>query len=117
MLKDALEISLFVPNITKEEIVALRSAFDQDAVVYKGPETNNKVHFIFNDDSEINSGNFSPNRIAQGYSVIKGRAFTFELPSSGQGEHLWAQAFRDGTLIKRRAGDDPNSTLDVRKKK
>jgi len=73
------EISLFVPNMTKKHAVRLAKKYDQDTIVYQGPETNNAVEVITKSGSTFAKlGKFSPNTIGDAYSKVKGRTFTFE---------------------------------------
>jgi hypothetical protein len=73
------EDSLFVPNITKKQAVKLAKKYDQDAIIYSGEETNEKVELISKSGSSIMKlGKFSPSKIAQAYTHIKGNSFTFE---------------------------------------
>jgi len=73
------EESLFVPNISQKEAVKLAKKYDQDGIVYQGKETNDKVEIVSKTGSSLAKlGKFSPNKIARGYTQIKGRNFTFE---------------------------------------
>ena len=71
-LVDSTETTFFVPNIKKEDLLKLCREYNQDAVVYGGPETKGNTHLIFNDGSEDNVGQFHPDRIEQAYSKFKG---------------------------------------------
>lgn len=78
-LVPSIEQSLFVPNINKKQATALAKKYDQDAIVYQGPDIIGNVLLISKSGAKIAMlGKFSPNKIAQGYSKIKGRNFTFE---------------------------------------
>lgn len=73
------EYSFFIPNITRKQAVKIASDYFQDAFIYSGPETNDKVVSLSDTDKVISTlGDFSPNRIAQGYSKLRGKSFTFE---------------------------------------
>lgn len=91
------EDSLFVPNITKEHAVKLGKKYDQDAVIYSGEETNGQVELISKSGSSIMKlGKFSPSKIAQAYTRIKGSSFTFEgfeYRPTGQMESLVFETF------------------------
>lgn len=77
-LKDSIEVSLFVPNISKSLITKLCKKYEQDAVVYSGPETEGKVVLIFKSGGTSTIGSkFEPNKVAQAYSVVKNRSFLF----------------------------------------
>lgn len=78
-LKDSVEETLFVPNISKETIMSLCKEYNQDAVVYSGKETEGKVVLIFKNGGTSNIGSkFEPNKVAQAYSVVKNRSFLFK---------------------------------------
>jgi hypothetical protein len=56
----------------------IQERFQQDAVVYSGPETNGKTVLIFNDGTQSDLGSFKPSVVSRAYSEIKGRPFVFE---------------------------------------
>jgi len=73
------EISLFIPNISKKDAIRLGRKYEQDAIIYQGKETNDKVELIDkNGKTMMKLGKFSPNKIKQAYTKIKGKSFTFE---------------------------------------
>jgi len=73
------EESLFIPNISKKDAIKLANKYKQDGIIYQGEESNNIVQVISKSGQTLDSlGKFSPNKISQGYSKIKGRTFTFE---------------------------------------
>lgn len=77
-LKDSIEVSLFVPGISRDTIAKLCKEYGQDAVVYSGPETEGKVVLIFkNGGTTVIGSKFEPNKVAQAYSVVKNRSFLF----------------------------------------
>jgi hypothetical protein len=79
MLIPSTEISLFIPNISKKDALRLGKKYNQDGFVYQGEDTDNKPVVLAKNGSAIRKFNkFSPNKIAQGYSQVKGRNFTFE---------------------------------------
>jgi len=73
---------LFIPNIPKDLAVALGKKYNQDSVLFADEETKNKGEATFIDSKSgeaFNIGKFSPGKIAQGYTKMKGdRVFTFE---------------------------------------
>jgi hypothetical protein len=82
MLVPTEEKSLFIPNISKEHIQALGKKYQQDSVLFADEETKAKGEATFIDSKSgesFNIGKFSPGKIAQGYSKLKGgKVFTFE---------------------------------------
>jgi len=77
-LKDSIETTFFVPNIKMEDVHTFGKKYDQDSVVYGGPETKGNAHLIWRDGSQDNVGKFHPNIIQQAYSKMKGgRTFGF----------------------------------------
>lgn len=78
LLKDAVEESLFVPNISAKEIHKLGKKYGQDAVIFGGEQTKGNATLIFKDGKVENIGKFSPNKIQQAYSKLKGgKTFVF----------------------------------------
>jgi hypothetical protein len=91
------EDSLFVPNISREQAIKLGKKYEQDAVIYSGEETDNNVELVSKTGTSIMKlGKFSPSKIAQAYTRIKGSSFTFEgfeYRPTGQMESLVFEAF------------------------
>ncbi len=79
LLKDAVEESLFVPNISAKEIHNLGKKYQQDAVIFGGEQTKGNATLIFKDGKVENIGKFSPDKIQQAYSKLKGgKTFVFQ---------------------------------------
>jgi len=77
-LQDSIEVSLFVPHMSKEDATNLCKKYEQDAVIYGGPETKGNAHLIFKNGSEDNIGVFQPGKVEQAYSKFKGgKTFVF----------------------------------------
>ena len=77
-LQDSIEVSLFVPHLTEDDAKGLCKKYEQDAVVYGGPETKGNAHLIFKNGSDENIGVFQPGKVSQAYSKIKGgKTFVF----------------------------------------
>lgn len=76
------EKSLFIPNISKDDVQSLGKKYEQDSVLFADEETKAKGEATFIDSKSgesFNIGKFSPGKIAQGYSKLKGgQVFTFE---------------------------------------
>ena len=84
-LLDSVEPSLMVFGIELEDAVKLGKMFDQDAVVYAGPETDGQTQLHFKDGTTLDLGQFNPQTIGQAYSTWKKKkepgsssTFTFE---------------------------------------
>jgi hypothetical protein len=78
-LKDSIEQSFFVPNITAKDIHKLGKKYGQDAVIYGGKQTKGNAVLIFKDGKIENIGKFSPDKIQQAYSKLKGgKTFVFK---------------------------------------
>jgi len=91
---DAVEPSLFIPNITLDVLNSIVDKYDQDAAVYAGPETDGKVALIFRGGGTQILGDFQPNRVSRAYSELrggKGRTFVFEYIAQNQTESLIAE--------------------------
>lgn len=97
-LVDAIEPSLFVTGIDLELAKRLGNQYEQDAIVFAGPETKGQVTLLFRDGSQVELGEFSPMSIGQAYSELKGgRSFRFEYlewPTQGRAEALIESRFR-----------------------
>jgi len=95
--KPVKEFSYFVPDISKQDAVKLAKKYDQDAIVYQGEETNQKVELISKTGSSIMKlGKFSANKIKQAYTQIKGSTFVFEgfrYKPTGQLENIAFNAY------------------------
>ena len=76
------EKSLFIPNISQQHIQALGKKYQQDSVLFADDKAkaNGEATFLDSKSGEsFNIGKFSPGKIAQGYSKMKGgKVFTFE---------------------------------------
>ena len=101
-LVDAIEPSLFVTGIELSDAQRLGNQYEQDAVVFAGPETDGNVVLVFRDGDQMNLGAFSPMTIGQAYSELKGgRSFKFEYlewPTQGRTEALIESKFRKTAL-------------------
>lgn len=83
------EWSFWVNGITKDQIKKAGNKFDQDAVIYAGPDTGGKVMIIdLKNGIENNIGKFHPMKIGEFYSKIKGKPFVFEYVAQGMGEFM-----------------------------
>jgi len=71
------EPSLFIPNIKQKQAQKLSDTYKQWGYIYSGPETNDKIVLI-SKEGQQNIGAFHPQKIAQFFSKIKGKPFTFE---------------------------------------
>lgn len=101
-LVDAIEPSLFVTGIDLATSQRLGNQYDQDAVVFAGPDTDGQTTLIFRDGGRMNLGEFSPMSIGQAYSEMKnGRSFRFEYlewPTQGRTEALIESRFQKTAL-------------------
>jgi hypothetical protein len=77
-LKDSIETTFFVPNIPMKDVHNFGKKYNQDSVLYGGPETKGNAHLIWRNGSQDNVGKFHPNIIQQAYSKMKdGTTFGF----------------------------------------
>lgn len=95
-LVDATELTLFIPGITIDQTEFLRREYDQDATLYSGPDSNGRVLELQRGGQRKDIGSFSPQSVAQAYSVVKGRPFRFESKPMGWAENLCEQEFLRG---------------------
>lgn len=77
-VKDSVEPSLMVHGVKLDHLKKMMHTHNQDAVVYSGPETKGKPHLVFNNGDMHPIGSMRPHKMAQAYSTIKGKHFTFE---------------------------------------
>lgn len=87
LLVDSEEPAIFVPGLALKDAKRLRAKYDQDAVVYAGPETKGMVALLTSSGLSM-LGSFSPNRISQAYSRLRGRPFVFEYVAQSYSEKL-----------------------------
>lgn len=92
-LKDSIEPSLFIPNITKDKAVAVGNKYSQDAIVFAGPETGGKVTLLFRGGDSMEIGDFEPGSVTQAYSTWKKRDFHFEWVAQTNTEKLIEKLF------------------------
>lgn len=71
------EPSFFIPRISKSFALEIMDNFNQDAIIYSGPETNGNVFLLHSDGTSEDIGKFHPLKIGEIYSEIKGKPFTF----------------------------------------
>ena|SRR3990167_574389 len=77
------EPSLFVVGITFELAMKIMGQFNQQGILYAGPETDGEVTGISNTGERVKIGKFVPNKIADYFSELKGaRTFVFEYSSA-----------------------------------
>jgi hypothetical protein len=83
-LVDAVEPSLFVVGIDKDAAVNLANTYEQDAIVFAGPETKGRVSLLFNNGSTQDIGEFKPQTMGQAFTELRkskqgsARHFKFE---------------------------------------
>ena len=89
------EETFFINGISLEDTVRLLKKYDQDAGVYKGPETADKVWLVFKDGThDVIGAKFAPNTVASVFSKLKGaRSFVFEYVAQSYQEALIEQTF------------------------
>jgi hypothetical protein len=75
---------MFIPNISKEDAKALGKKYNQDSVLFADGEARKNGEATYIDSKsgeEFNIGKFTPGKITQGYTKLKGdKVFTFLQP-------------------------------------
>jgi hypothetical protein len=75
---------MFIPNISKEDAKALGKKYNQDSVLFADGEARKNGEATYIDSKsgeEFNIGKFTPGKISQGYTKMKGdKVFTFLRP-------------------------------------
>lgn len=93
-LVDASEPSLFIPGITLAATLYYLRRYEQNAVIYSGPETKGDVTLFFPGGHSAPLGKFSPSKIAANYSKLRGHPFTFECVAQTDAEKALYREFR-----------------------
>jgi len=80
-LSDVQEPSLFVPGLALSDALRLGRKYDQDAVVYGGPDAGGKTVLAFRDGSQhVIASTMTPRAVGQAYSALarkRQRKFSF----------------------------------------
>lgn len=99
-LVDTTEPSLFVPGIDMRAAHKLGKKYEQDAIIFGGPESDGKVVLVFKSGKTMPIGKFSPRTIGQGFSELanqQGRGFAFlafatDSPTEAMSASVYEQA-------------------------
>jgi hypothetical protein len=80
----------FVTGITLDQLKKLVKEFNQDAGLYRGPESKEQTLGVWNDGSvdQIGRG-FSPMKVTQFFTKVRGKPFVFEWIAQGDS---WGEA-------------------------
>jgi len=116
LLKDAVEESLFIPNISAKQIHSLGKKYGQDAVIFGGEQTKGNATLIFKNGKVENIGRFSPNKIQQAYSKLKGgKTFVFnpEKPKASDDETKLIDLLPKDVLNKRVKNPETGNLIKV----
>jgi hypothetical protein len=70
-LVDAIEPSLFIPEISKKEALKLADHFEQDAIVFGGPEVGGKIVLLFRDGKIMPIGDFKAQTLGQAFTELR----------------------------------------------
>ncbi len=92
---DVKEAVFGVPGMNRKTATMLTKKYNQDGSVYLGPETKGKATIIERDGSSFSIGSFTPQKIGQGWSQVRGGKWTFEgfdYPPQSQLDALTEQA-------------------------
>jgi len=89
---EASEPSLWVNGLNLKQAIRLARKYDQDFFIFAGPESDGQVVGYDNQGRKVDTiapmGKFSPAKVSQFFSRIKGHPFVFEaLPNS------WAEGY------------------------
>ena len=73
-------LSKYATHIKNVALMAIKLCrkYEQDAVVYLGPEAKGDAVLLFKNGSSQSIGKFNPSKIAQAYSRVRGGSFVFE---------------------------------------
>ena len=70
-LKDSIEESMFIPNISIKDAHELGNKYNQDSVLYSGEQTKGNAFLLYRDGHAENVGKIHPDTIQQAYSKMK----------------------------------------------
>jgi hypothetical protein len=77
-LKDSVEESYFIPNISEKQLLGLTKKYNQDAAVFGDKESKGQAQLLFKNGEKENIGQFNANKVSNAYSKMKGdRSFLF----------------------------------------
>lgn len=115
-LVDSVEISLFVPNLSKEDAHKLGNNYNQDSVLYGGEDTKGNAVLIYNNGRVESVGKFHPDNIQQAYSKMRNseRTFAFQRgkhQKKNMGTMSGSAAEKDDKLVKMLPKDILNKTI------
>jgi hypothetical protein len=82
-LKDSIEESYFIPNISQDQLLGLTKKYNQDAAVFGDKESKGQAKLLFKNGETENIGQFNANKVSNAYSKLKGdRSFLFSKPET-----------------------------------
>ena len=115
-LVDSVEISLFVPNLSKVDAHKLGNNYNQDSVLYGGDDTKGNAFLIYNNGRVESVGKFHPDNIQQAYSKMRNseRTFAFQRGKNqkkNMGTMAGSSADNDDKLVKMLPKDILNKTI------
>lgn len=96
-VKQAHELAYFVMGVSQDQAIEAMKEFDQQAVLYSGPETEGKVSLIHASGDTQVFDKFAPQTVGNAFSTVRGKGFRFEslelsvLPTG----HVEAMSFFD----------------------
>jgi hypothetical protein len=80
-LRDSVEESYFIPNISEDQLLGLTKKYNQDAAVFGDKESKGQAQLLFKNGEKENIGQFNANKVSNAYSKMKGdRSFLFSKP-------------------------------------
>jgi hypothetical protein len=91
--KGGSEPSLFIPGISRARAVGLMHMYEQEAILYAGPDTNGQAVIIASDGEITNIGPWH-SRKGDNWTSWKNRNFTFEAQASSWSESLLEKFLR-----------------------
>ena len=96
------EPSRVVVGMTKDQAVKIATKFDQESVLYVGPETDLHAVLISQDGSEEDKGLFHPQKEGDSYTKVGHKTFVFEAScwSDSQVEQLYRRKHGDPPPIR-----------------
>jgi hypothetical protein len=103
-LVDAVERALFIVGINQSQATSLGSEFEQDAVIYAGPETAGSIELFFSGGDSVSLGEFKAQTIGQAYTeLLRSRARaprTFKFEGFSWPVQSWVEALIDQEITR-----------------
>ena len=97
-LVDAVEPSLFVTGLEKSQAIGIARNYEQDAIVFAGPETQGRVVLLFDDGGEEDIGEFKPQTMGQAFTQLRSSKMSAARHFQFEGVELRPQGYLESLI-------------------